>query len=382
MTPLLKLATTLIAAFLFTGPPASAHADKGMLRIVTEPGDAQIFINGKRKGNSPAEAGQSFAIKLDEGEYRVQVIKPESETNEYYGEKQVFLADDSLQTVNFDLNTRLTEKGKAQENERKAEDAKRKEEKERQVKMQVTQALASIEQSMVAIAAGSFTMGSPSSEPQRDSDEGPQHNVTMQAFEMSKYETTFDEWDACVADGGCDHWPDDQGWGRGKRPVIDITIGDIRQYLVWLNKKTSKRYRLPSEAEWEYAARAGTNTSYSWGDYIGSDRANCRNRANCDGCQKAWDVERTLPVGSFAANPWGLYDMHGNVWEWTQDCWSDDYRGSPTDGSAWISGDCGRLVVRGGSWTSTPKSLRAAARNYIEVGNRKNGSGFRVARSR
>ena len=200
---------------------------------------------------------------------------------------------------------------------------------------------------MVVVPAGSFTMGSPSSEKGRYDGEGPQHRVTIpEPFAVGKYEVTFAEWDACVAAGGCyGHRLYDPGWGRGQRPVIVVSWEDAKAYVGWLSRKTGERYRLLSEAEWEYAARAGTRTRYHWGHSIG------RNQANCDGCGSRWDDEKTAPVGSFPANGFGLHDVHGNVWEWVEDCWHGSYAGAPTDGRAWATGgDCERRVLRGGSW--------------------------------
>ncbi len=206
---------------------------------------------------------------------------------------------------------------------------------------------------MVVVPAGRFTMGSPSSESGRDSDEGPQRRVTFGAkFAVGVYEVTFAEWDACVSDGGCGGYhPDDAGWGRGRRPVMRVSWDDAQAYASWLSRETGESYRLLSEAEWEYVARAGTTTRYWWGNNVG------RNRANCDGCGSRWDDESTAPVGSFGANGFGLHDVHGNVWEWVEDCWHDSYAGAPRDGSAWLGnngGDCSRRVLRGGSWLHRP----------------------------
>jgi formylglycine-generating enzyme required for sulfatase activity len=236
---------------------------------------------------------------------------------------------------------------------------------------------------MVVIPSGSFTMGSPASEKERFDDEGPQHPVTVMAFALGKYDVTFAQWDACVADGGCNAYrPSDQGWGRGNRPVINVSWDDARSYVAWLNRKAgiatgsgSGPYRLPSEAEWEYAARAGTVTSRYWGDVIG------RGNADCDGCGSQWDDKQTAPVGSFPSNAWGLYDMLGNVWQWTADCWNENYTGAPSDGSAWTTGNCGWRVVRGGSWSLNPRYLRSAVRDGNDTGNRLNFAGFRLART-
>ena len=228
---------------------------------------------------------------------------------------------------------------------------------------------------MVSIPGGTFRMGDLSGVSWWGA-EKPVHRVTMPAFKLGKYEVTFAQWDACVADGGCGGYtPDDEGWGRGKRPVIHVSWSDAQAFIDWLNGKTGGGYRLPSEAEWEYAVRAGSTTKYGWGDEIGS------NRANCDGCGSRWDGERTAPVGSFPANAWGLHDMHGNVWEWVADCWNGSYRGAPTDGSAWMSGDCGQRVVRGGSAGLEPWYLRSAVRGRFTRTYRSLGRGFRLAQS-
>ena len=220
-------------------------------------------------------------------------------------------------------------------------------------------------------------MGSPSSEERRDSDEGPLHRVVIGApFAVGVYEVTFAEWDACASAGGCGGYrPDDEGWGSGRRPVVNVSWEDAQSYVAWLSRETGESYRLLSESEWEYAARAGTVTRYWWGDDIG------RNRANCYGCGSRWDFERTAPVGSFAANGFGLHDVHGNVWEWVQDCWNDSYAGAPGDGSAWESGYCARRVLRGGSWLYIPRYVRAAIRGRHVTGYRVINAGFRVART-
>ena len=229
---------------------------------------------------------------------------------------------------------------------------------------------------MVVVPAGSFMMGSPSHEQGRYDEEGPVHEVRISApFAAGRYEVTFAEWDACLAAGGCGHRSEDMGWGRGDRPVILVSWEDAKGYVQWLSRRARREYRLLSEVEWEYAARAGTETAYSWGDEIGV------NRANCNGCGSQWDFSKTAPVGSFGANAWGLHDMHGNVLEWTEDCWNGSYRGAPRDGGAWLSGDCGLRVLRGGSWNSWPMFLRAAGRDGYGTGIRSNIVGFRVART-
>ena len=180
-------------------------------------------------------------------------------------------------------------------------------------------------------------------------------------FAVGVYEVTFGEWDACVAGGGCGGYrPDDEGWGRGNRPVINVNWDDAKAYVRWLSRKTGKEYRLLSEAEWEYVARAGTSTKYWWGNDIG------RNRANCDGCGSRWDNRQTAPVGSFTANPFGLYDVHGNVFEWVEDCGE---------------GDCSRRVLRGGSWDGTSRYGLSGDRGRYTTGIRDSYVGFRIART-
>ena len=230
---------------------------------------------------------------------------------------------------------------------------------------------------MVVVPEGSFRMGCVSGRDCED-DEHPVHQVTIpQPFALSVYEVTFADWEACANAGGCSrHLPrDPAGWGRGNRPVNAMSWEDAQSYVSWLSRETGEVYRLPSESEWEYAARAGTATSYSWGNEIGW------NRANCDGCGSQWDEEGAAPVGSFPANRWGLHDMHGNVWEWTGDCYNDSYTGAPGDGSAWLRGDCAARVLRGGSWFDNPGFLRAADRSRYSTGNRSYYLGFRVART-
>jgi formylglycine-generating enzyme required for sulfatase activity len=226
---------------------------------------------------------------------------------------------------------------------------------------------------MVVVPAGSFTMGSPSSEKGRVEDEGPTHIVTIATpFAVSKFEVTFDEWDACVADGGCSLAPPDEGWGRGRRPIINVNWDDAHAYVSWLRKITGKPYRLLTEAEYEYAARGGRQpeTAYPWGNDV---EVNGTAMANCDGCGSEWNGKQTAPVGSFVANGFGLYDMVGNVWEWVEDCWHENYVGAPTNGSAWIEGgDCSQRFVRGGSWFNAPSFVRSASRNFDSVADRYN----------
>ncbi len=233
---------------------------------------------------------------------------------------------------------------------------------------------------MVVVPAGSFTMGSPASEEERWDNEGPEHRVTIsQPFAVGVYEVTFAEWDACASCGG--YRPDDRGWGRGRRPVIYVSWDDAQAYVRWLRRETGVEYRLLSESEWEYVARAGTTTPFHTGETISTEQANYYGYATYGSGREGEYRERTVSVGSFSANRFGLHDVHGNVWEWVEDCWNGDYAGAPRDGSAWESGNCSVRVLRGGSWDRRPGGLRSAGRSGGGTGSRSHFLGFRVART-
>ena len=238
---------------------------------------------------------------------------------------------------------------------------------------------------MVIVPAGTFVMGSPEEERGRLDHEGPQHEVAIGSpFAVGKFEITFDEWDACVSDGGCDGYsPSDEGWGRGIRPAINVNYYDMKNYMTWLSQRTGKSYRFLTEAEWEYAARAGAITIYPWGDEPDPSHANYGADTCCDGRAQGddtWD-DMTAPVGSFPPNTFGLYDLHGNVYERVEDCWNHSYDGAPSDGAAWLTGDCSAYVLRGGSWISPPELIRSAERDAYTRYYRAKVLGFRVARS-
>jgi formylglycine-generating enzyme required for sulfatase activity len=230
---------------------------------------------------------------------------------------------------------------------------------------------------MVVVPAGTFMMGGPGINYDLAL---PQHPVTFaKPFAISKYELTFADWDGCVAGGGCKGYkPSDYGWGRGQQPVINVSWDDAHQYVAWLSQVTGATYRLLSEAEYEYGMRAGSTTTYPWGNDV---KLNGQSVANCNGCGGQWDDKQTAPVGSFPANAFGLYDMAGNVTEWAEDCSHENYNGAPKDGSAWLTdGNCTIHVVRGGSWVLDTTYLRSAERNALPTGSRINMAGFRVAR--
>jgi formylglycine-generating enzyme required for sulfatase activity len=237
---------------------------------------------------------------------------------------------------------------------------------------------------MVVVPAGTFTMGSPVNEPERF-DREMQVRVSIGGpFAAGKYAVTFDEWDACVADGGCNIYkPNDQGWGRGKHPVINVSWDDAKAYTTWLSRKTGMTYRLLSEAEREYVTRADTTMPFWWGSSITPMQANFDGSVDPyrGGGSKGEYRQRTVPVHSFEPNPWGLYNVHGNVWEWTEDCWNDSNTGNPGDGRPRTTGDCSRRVIRGGSWDVDPQLLRSASRLRYPSGVRDISRGFRLART-
>ncbi len=257
---------------------------------------------------------------------------------------------------------------------------------------------------MIQLLPGRYLMGRPDGEEERlgmnrnpdrvqfsRDAERPQLEVEIDyRLAVGKYEITFDEWDHCVDSGGCTYRPTDRGWGRGNRPVIHVSRQDAEEYIAWLLDVTGEAYRLPSSAEWEYAARAGTTTARWWGDELGTGLA------VCDGCGSRWDEASTAPVGSFSANPWGLHDMLSNVSELVADCWHDSYEGHPTDGSprlkpppGWPDDRCRRATSRGGAWPFFTWTVRAATRSGGNVTFEERGDhpsaggsrGFRVART-
>lgn len=239
---------------------------------------------------------------------------------------------------------------------------------------------------MIVVPAGEFIMGSPESEQGSEENERPQHTaIIAKPFAVGRFAVTFDEWDACVADGGCRSYrPPDKGWGRERRPVINLWWDDAKAYISWLSGKTRKPYRLLTETEREYVTRAGTATPFWWGFSIST------NQANYDGTYAYPPFShglrgeyrgRTLPVDSFAPNPWGLYHVHGNVYEWVEDCWHTNYIGAPADGSPWITVDCDRHVLRGGAWDFAPWQLRSASRGSVASAVNLMPVGMRVART-
>lgn len=235
---------------------------------------------------------------------------------------------------------------------------------------------------MVVVPAGSFMMGSPESEPGRYSDEGPRHRVSI-AYDLAvgRYEITFDEWDACVAARKCRHL--DAPWERGRQPVVNVSWNEATTYTDWLSQVTGQEYRLPSESEWEYTARGNTNTSFWMGEHNSRTQVNYINYdIRTDGPYDARTVRVDRP--GFEANPFGLYHVHGNVWEWVEDCYHSSYSGAPTSGLAWTS-DCSdrppHRILRGGSWNTHQKNARSGSRYRVVPETRDSLTGFRVVRT-
>jgi len=237
---------------------------------------------------------------------------------------------------------------------------------------------------MMVLPAGTFEMGSPPDEPGRNRSEGPQHAEEIpHSIAVSKTLVTFNEWDACVMEGGCKGYsPMDAHWGRGKMPVVNVSWSDAQSYVAWLSIKTGQRYRLLSEAEWEYAARAGTDTPFWWGSTISTEQANYDPVDFPSSFSAPGKYLGTpTPVDAYPPNPFGLTDMSGNVWQWTLDCWNETYTAhAPAHGEPWLKGDCERRVVRGGAFNNTPNYARSAFR-FWQVGDLRAALvGFRVAR--
>ncbi len=224
---------------------------------------------------------------------------------------------------------------------------------------------------LVLLQPGSYVMG----DDRGDRSERPAHQVTISSpFAIGKYEVTLGEWNACVAAGSCRAIANTAGLSD-KSPAKDLSWNDAQQYVRWLSKVTGHNYRLPSEAEWEYAARGGTSSRYWWGDSMQSGKANCK------GCGGDWSNEEPAEVDAFPANPYGLYGTSGGVWEWVADCWHKSYAGAPRDGSAWSQSDCRENVIRGGSWRNDKTYAHSASRFTYDTGVRYILNGFRVAKS-
>lgn len=224
---------------------------------------------------------------------------------------------------------------------------------------------------MIAMGGGSFSRGDLQGD--GDTDERPPVKIRLAPFAIGIYEVTFREYDQFCEDTGR-RKPDDQGWGRGSRPVVNVSWEDARAYTEWLSRRTGQPYRLPTDAEWEYAARAGTGSRYWWGNEAEPHRANC---AECSGL---WDGEKSAPVGRFPANPFGLHDTAGNVFEWVEDCWVDNFAQVSADGKPPPQAECGKRVIRGGAWSFPFKEVRSANRWRDFPSRSSDDTGFRLVR--
>jgi len=236
---------------------------------------------------------------------------------------------------------------------------------------------------MIVINPGAGKLGSPDFEKKRARFENPMRDTFINyRFEVSKYEITFDDWNKCVSSGGCaGHKPDDKGWGRGKRPVINVSYNDAQNFLKWLNSKTGQNYRLLSEAEWEYVARAGQDAPFGTGFDMSAQYANFDGKAPYGSGTPGPYLRKTQPVGQYEPNAFGVYDMHGNVYEWVEDCWNKDHSGAIGDGSARKDGDCKFRIMKGGSWVTHGYQTRAAARIRYVTDYRYDDYGIRIART-
>ena len=301
----------------------------GSLLVVNCKGEnagAEVSVNGEFKGECPLE------VKVPAGSLKLKVQKKVDPFNDRIFEQEINLGDDVTKNIDVVLGeAQLNLKGRQQQSKVLALEAK-----EKKLPEKIKKCLECPE--MVPIPGANFA--------------------------MAKYTVTFQDWDACLIDGGCNGYhPSDKEWGHGTRPVINVSWNDAQAYIQWLSNKTGNTYRLPTEEEWEIAARAGTTTEYYWGIFAFGDSASSIN-ANCNGCGSKWDNKSTSPVGSFKPNGFGLYDMSGNVWQWTDSCWE---------------GDCKTRVLRGGSWNDTTSNIRIVTRFKDDVTGYYHISGFRLA---
>jgi formylglycine-generating enzyme required for sulfatase activity len=376
---------------------------RAILIFDSKPSGADVYINDQLKGKTPYQGlshmiGDQLNIKVKEPSHRTyefnvslnQAITQLDPVNLEMGQGKLtvltepFTADAIVYVdgkaigpapVQIDLTTKPHEiYANANGKKTKVEQVQLKDGESQQLVLPFSTTsplLAQMGIELADIPAGSFMMGSNNG----NGNEKPVHRVTVPAFKMMKHEVTWLQYQPCIDAGVCgDNTSNggDNGWGKGNRPVIEVSWNDAQDYIRWLNQKTGMNFRLPSEAEWEYAARAGSTTQYSWGNTIGS------NRANCNDCGSSWDYLKTAPVGSFQSNEFGLYDMHGNVWEWTQDCSNGSYSGAPNNGAAWESGNCDKRVRRGGGWFVEPSALRSAYRVGSSALQRYSNVGFRL----
>lgn len=341
---LLIISTALLVSACTKGPNVAVRIDCG---DYNDKG-LQATINGKTVGDCPID------MLVHAGDLTVTARKDNDDASYLYGEAKMTLAENAMKRIKLDIKLEYPEAfyAKAKESLWTGRE-------------------------MVIIRAGSFQMGDLSGK--GGSDEKPVRTVTIKPFAIGKHEVTFDEYDFFAKMTGRE-LPKDEGWGRGKRPVINVSWEDATAYAEWMSKTMNKKFRLPTEAEWEYAARAGSTTEYSWGNEIECSKAryNGGDKSECNYKNKDGKYRGTAEVGSYAANAFGLQDMHGNVWEWVQDCYGNTYKDAPLDGGAVTSEKCGYRVLRGGSWRYSSDLLRSAGRYYDGPSYRGSYYGFRL----
>ncbi len=340
----LGLAAALVAPSLV--PPAWAD---GVVRLkAVDAANAEVFVDGTRRSNVPAIDDFTVQLVLPAGKHRVELRR--SQNNPFFDMRasiDLVVHDEAVTSAAMPRLVPTPLPGSAQ---------------------RVNETVAALQRDLVTIPAGKFLMGSPETAEASDA-ELPRHEVQVaRPFLLLKTDVTFDQWDACVADKGCTTVAGDNGWNRGTNPVINVSWPDTGEFTAWLSRVSGRRFRLPTEAEWEYAARAGRDTAYFFGD----DPAQLG--------RYAWfENDRPQPVGTREPNPFGLYDMAGNVGQWVEDCWHATFDGAPTDGRAWIEPDCRVAVVKGGDYDDAEWYLRPAQRFGHMRRNRYSYVGFRVA---
>ncbi len=321
----MKLVYTLLLSTLSLLMSANTYAAGSTLNVICKGDDigAEVLIDGKFKGACPLD------VKVSAGTLKLTVLMKSNFLGNRIFEQEIRIGDDVTKKIDVTLRVLQPKddsptQGLTNSSSKLGADGKR-----------------CLECPEMAVIPGTN-------------------------FAMAKYTVTFDEWDACVLDGGCNGYrPSDKEWGRGTRPVMNVSWMAAHGYIKWLNKKTGNTYRLPTEEEWEVAARAGTTTPYYWGIFPFGDSASSIN-ANCYGCGSKWDNRTTSPVGSFKPNSFGLYDMSGNVWQWTDSCWE---------------GDCSKRVLRGGSWNETADHIRVDTRFKDDIKGYNHDTGFRLVRT-
>jgi len=321
--------------------PIVLEQGQGTLLIASKSfkAEAVIYVDGQAQGTAPKE------LLLTSGEHTIQI-----KTNKSSTKKQKIVIKDGQAAQ---LVLAFSVKPKAGQISRN-----------------------SLGMKFVDIPKGSFYMGSNDG----SRDEKPVHRTYIKAFKMMQTEVTWNHYQPCIDAGVCES-DGDAGFGKANRPVINVSYNDIQTYIKWLKYKTGQTFSLPSEAQWEYAARAGSATKYSWGNDISCGQALFYTGKNSTCYYKLNGRRRgTAPVASFSSNSFGLYDMHGNVYEWTQDCWNRSYNRAPSNGKAWLTGDCRSRVVRGGSWVNQSGDLRSAHRYYDITTGRSTDNGFRLVK--